>query len=103
MKLCPKCGSIMLPKKQEGKSIFVCHCGYSEEGSFKIREEVKREEKEMGVVEKKIEALPVVKTKCPHCKNDQAYNWEIQTRAPDEAATQFFKCKKCGHTWREYK
>lgn len=70
---------------------------------IKDREAVKQEKKEIGVVEKEIETLPVVKAKCPHCSYNEAANWEIQTRAGDEAATQFFKCKKCGHTWREYK
>jgi DNA-directed RNA polymerase subunit M len=26
----------------------------------------------------------------------------VQTRRADESATQFFRCTKCGHTWREY-
>ncbi|MBS3171381.1 hypothetical protein J4449_02085 [Candidatus Woesearchaeota archaeon] len=36
-------------------------------------------------------------------KNVQsASNWLVQTRAADEAATRFFKCVKCMHTWRAY-
>jgi DNA-directed RNA polymerase subunit M len=103
MKICPKCKSIMLPKKEGGSAVFKCHCGYSEKGEAKIREAIKQEKKEIGVVEKEIETLPVVKATCPHCKNEEAFNWEIQTRSPDEAATQFFRCKKCNHTWREYR
>lgn len=103
MKFCPKCSSILMPKKHDGKAVFSCHCGYFEEGNMKMTEAVKQEKKDIGVVENEIETLPIVKVKCPHCKNEEAYNWEIQTRAADEAATQFFKCKKCGHTWREYK
>lgn len=103
MKFCPKCKSILLPKKENGGVVFACHCGYSEKGEGKIREAVTQEVKEIGVVDKDIETLPVVKAKCPHCKHEEAYNWEIQTRAGDEAATQFFKCRKCSHTWREYK
>jgi len=26
----------------------------------------------------------------------------IQTRAADEPPTRFYRCTKCGHTWREY-
>ncbi len=103
MKFCPKCKSIMMPKKQGTGVIFQCHCGYSESGEAKIRETVKQAEREIGVVHNEVETLPVVKVICPHCKYGEASNWEIQTRSPDEAATQFFKCKKCGHTWREYK
>ena len=103
MLFCKKCGSIMIPKKEDGKTIFKCHCGYSEEGSAKMTEKVvKKEEREFGVADKDVETLPVVKNKCPHCANPESYNWEIQTRAGDEPATQFYRCKKCGHTWREY-
>jgi DNA-directed RNA polymerase subunit M len=93
----------MMPKKHDNEVIFVCHCGYKEAGESKIKEQVKQEYKEIEVAEKKEEILPVVKTKCPHCSHNEAYNWEIQTRAGDEPATQFFKCRKCSHTWREYK
>lgn len=92
-----------MPKKTDKGVMFVCHCGYSEKGEAKITEAVKQEKREMGVVEKEIDTHPIVKARCPDCKHDEAFNWEIQTRSPDEAATQFFKCRKCGHTWREYR
>jgi len=103
MLFCKKCGSIMMPKKEGTKTVFRCHCGYSEEGSAKFTEAVKQEQIEIGVVEKDIETYPIVQIKCPDCAYGEAANWEIQTRAADEPPTQFFKCKKCGHTWREYK
>jgi DNA-directed RNA polymerase subunit M len=103
MKFCPKCGSICLPKKEGTKTVFACKCGHSEAGETKITETMKHEEKKFGVAEENIDTLPVVKTRCPNCGYGEAANWEIQTRSPDEAATQFFKCKKCSHTWREYR
>ena len=93
-----------MPKKEGDKVMFACHCGYKEQGESRIKESVKQEEREIGVVDKNaVETLPLVSARCPHCKNEEAYNWEIQTRSPDEAATQFFRCKKCGHVWREYR
>ncbi len=103
MKICPKCGSIMLPKKVDGKVAFVCHCGYSETGESKIKETVKDMALDIAIADKATEILPETKVKCPDCSNDMAYFWEIQTRSPDEAATMFFKCKKCSHIWRKYK
>jgi DNA-directed RNA polymerase subunit M len=32
----------------------------------------------------------------------EVYVWQVQTRGGDEASTQFFRCTKCGHTFREY-
>ena len=55
------------------------------------------------VIEKEhLETLPITEAKCPRCGHTKAYYWTVQTRAADEAATKFFKCQKCEHTWREY-
>jgi len=40
--------------------------------------------------------------RCPKCGHDEVYAWQMQTRAADEPPTTFYKCAKCGHTWREY-
>jgi len=100
---CPKCGSIMIPKKENGKTILKCSCGYSNEGELKIKETIKHEDKEIRVVEKEEEVHPLTEAHCPKCGHEMAYWWTLQTRAGDEAETRFFKCQKCKHTWREYK
>jgi len=102
MKFCSKCGSIMMPTKVDGESVFKCSCGNIESGEMKLKHENKQELKDVEVVEKDIETLPVIKNKCEKCGNEEAYYWEIQTRSPDEPPTRFYKCKKCKFTWREY-
>ena len=102
---CPKCGSILRPRKEGEKVIQYCSCGYTSEGasaSFKEEKKVEKEEVELAVVEKEIETLPITKEECPQCGNNEAYYWLVQTRAGDEAATKFLKCTKCKHTWRDY-
>ena len=102
MKFCPKCGSMILPKK--GETEIVCQCGYTEKvGDYKIAAQHKHEEvKDVEVMEQDDSRLPVGKHKCEKCGNDEAYHWEIQTRASDEPPTRFYKCTKCKTTWREY-
>jgi len=103
MKFCPKCGSIMMPAKDEkGNRIFKCRCGYSEalEGG-KMKESIKHDN-EIAVVEKDIETLPKMKEECPKCGHDEAYYWLQQTRSGDEPETKFLRCAKCKHTWRDY-
>ncbi len=105
IKFCPKCGSILRPKKEEDKVVMFCSCGHTEKAeatSINDDSKVKKEEVEVEVVEKEIEILPVCKADCPDCGNEDAYYWLIQTRAADEAATKFLKCTKCKHTWRDY-
>jgi len=102
---CARCGSILLPQKKGKKTIMACSCGYKEKNkeNILIREEIKDDKKDkIEVVDKKIETLPKTKEECPKCKNSDAYYWLVQTRAADEAATRFFKCTKCDHTWRRY-
>jgi len=40
---------------------------------------------------------------CPECGNRQAFWWIVQTDSADEPSTQFFRCTKCSHTWRNPK
>ncbi len=42
------------------------------------------------------------KINCPKCDHDEAVWWMLQTRSADEPTTQFYRCTKCNHTWRDY-
>lgn len=106
MKFCPKCGTLMLPKKNEAdEAQYTCQCGYSEiAGDTKITSQSKAKKVEEVVVSKQDDdsRLPTCKEKCDKCGNEEAYYWDLQTRASDEPPTRFFKCTKCKTTWREY-
>lgn len=102
---CPKCGSLLLPKKEGNKKVVVCSCGYKSSNVEKIKltETVDKKEKEVEVVEKgKMNILPKIKIECENCGNKEAFYWTIQTRAGDEPETKFLRCTKCEHTWRDY-
>src|SRR5919205_997694 len=47
-------------------------------------------------------ALPTLPIDCPKCGNNTASWWIAQTRSADESSTQFYRCIKCNHTWRNY-
>ena len=103
---CPKCGSILMPKTDSNKTKMHCNsCGYSskEKTDVLIKEKVLIGNKEkIGIVDKKIETDPKTEAECPKCGNLEAYYWLVQTRAGDEPETQFFRCTKCSHQWRNY-
>ena len=101
---CPKCGSLLMPKKQESKRILHCSCGYKSKDleQAKITEVVKQEGPELAVIDRDDETLPITEIECPKCKHGKAYFWMIQTRASDEPETKFLRCEKCRHTWRDY-
>ncbi len=101
MKFCPKCGTLLVQKRTR----FVCpKCGYVEKGKVKLVTSEKFARKEGGGVlkEKKSIVMPIIKITCPKCGNEEAYFYTAQTRAGDEAETQFFQCTKCKHRWRKY-
>jgi DNA-directed RNA polymerase subunit M len=52
--------------------------------------------------EKGPSVLPTTTIDCTKCGNNTAYWWMLQTRSADEATTQFYRCTKCNHTWRNY-
>ena len=102
---CPKCGTMLLPKKQDNKKILHCSCGYKSKDidQAKIKEIVKSKEKEVEVVDKEeLETLPLTEAECPQCHHKKAFYWLVQTRAGDEPETKFLRCQKCKHTWRDY-
>ena len=102
---CPKCGSILVPKREGSKKLLACSCGYksANTGSAVLKETITKKEKKVEVIERSdLESLPKMKMTCEKCGNGEVYYWTVQTRAADEAATRFMKCTKCGHTWREY-
>jgi DNA-directed RNA polymerase subunit M len=108
MQFCPKCGALMLPKKEKGGVTMVCSsCGHMEKGErlegYSIVRKAGRSEEEVTVVEEKVEpTLPTTRVRCPSCGHDLAYWWLRQTRAGDEPSTRFYRCVRCGKVWREY-
>ncbi len=103
---CPKCGSLLVPKKVDGKRVMACpRCSYvnKELQEAKIVEKAKNT-KDIDIVEsdESSKSLPVMDAECPKCENKKAYYWLLQTRAGDEPETKFLKCTKCGHVWRDY-
>jgi DNA-directed RNA polymerase subunit M len=49
----------------------------------------------------KLRTLPTERIECPRCGKNRAYVWMVQTKGLDESTTQFFRCIKCNHTFRE--
>ncbi|AEM38052.1 transcription termination factor Tfs [Pyrolobus fumarii 1A] len=113
MKFCPRCGTLMAPRRENEQVVYVCpKCGHREgaAGAGDVASRVlvttiKHSEKEkLVVIESNMEEklLPKTRIQCPRCSHDEAYYWVVQTRRADEPPTRFYKCTKCGHVWREY-
>ncbi|MEM2137160.1 MAG: transcription factor S [Candidatus Methanomethylicia archaeon] len=109
MEFCSRCGALMHPKRVDGKIMLVCSvCGFMKDAvnvDMKIVERRERNPKLETVVidsESSINVMPRVRALCPKCGNNEAYWWMVQTRRGDEAPTRFYRCTKCGYTWREY-
>jgi DNA-directed RNA polymerase subunit M len=95
-----KCGALLLPKN--GK--MVCpECKTVSDSDGRITEK-KTKKKEVEVMNKGDleEKHPEVTHDCEECGHTRCFFWTKQTRSSDEPETKFYKCCKCGHTWREY-
>jgi len=111
MEFCPECGTRLVPKrKKEAKDIFLActKCGYEKYvGTLTQAAKVSETKPQDQIIviskkEQKLRTLPTVTVECPKCENNLAYVWQVQTRGADESSTQFFRCTKCGYTFREY-
>ncbi|HYA32727.1 MAG TPA: transcription factor S [Candidatus Bathyarchaeia archaeon] len=104
MEFCPKCKSIMVPEK----GVVTCRtCGFSKAKLNLARtrhvHEIARNTRNILVIEgESDEGKPTIKAHCSECGNDKAYWWLRQLRSADESEVRFFRCTKCGKTWREY-
>lgn len=110
---CPKCGALLRPYGKGGARVLRCtSCGYEvgaseKRGTLKIVDRIQHTPKERTIViesKERVETLPKVRdvVYCPKCGHNEAYYWIMQTRAADEPPTRFYRCVRCGHTWREY-
>lgn len=108
MEFCDKCGSLVVVKKKRKHTFMVCRkCGWERRmGGEKvvISETMPKPKKEIVVMGKgeEMAELPKTRVMCPKCEHIEAYWWMQQTRAADEPPTLFYKCTKCGYSWRSY-
>jgi len=97
-----------MPKKSGRRVVLICRrCGKKKTAKgkkFKITTSTEKNEGKIIVLSKKskIDVLPKTSVSCPKCENNEAFWCMQQMRSADEAPTRFYKCTKCGHTWREY-
>ncbi|MGZ4914796.1 MAG: transcription factor S [Halobacteriota archaeon] len=103
MEFCPKCKSIMVPHEGDVK----CRkCGFTKHKGNQAKtrmHEISRNKRTMLVIEGEAAAgMPTIKAHCSECGHDTAYWWLRQLRSADESEVRFFRCTKCGKTWREY-
>ena len=116
MEFCPTCGCRLEPKRTGIGNTFILSC---QKCDYTKQPEDKKAEARTGNVIKKIgtpkpfmtvisekdqeiKTMQTIKMKCDKCDNNLVYVWQVQTRGGDEASTQFMRCTKCGHTFREY-
>lgn len=88
---CPKCGLIVDREEEKSKVNLIQNAERASQSSLKIMD-----------ADKGLDALPATTIDCPKCGNDLAFWWMLQTRSADEPTTQFYRCTKCSHTWRNY-
>ncbi|MFB6162439.1 MAG: transcription factor S [Halococcoides sp.] len=106
MQFCEECGSLM---HADGDAMVCSECGAREaKDSDRAAEFVSTDEQsDDDVIETEkgasFEGKPTSDdVTCDECGHGVAYYTIKQTGSADEPPTRFFKCKDCGHRWREY-
>ena len=100
---CDDCGSIIMGKKGEDSTCPACGKIQKSKTSISLNEKIKKTE-DIEVIDKNAseKVNSIVDDKCKKCSETKVYFWTKQMRSGDEPETQFFKCTKCGHQWRDY-
>jgi DNA-directed RNA polymerase subunit M len=102
-----------MPKKDDSGKVFLV-CPNCQDSNLVTRKKdeylepviMKNTEKLKTVIIDKSEldddAMASAEATCPKCGHNKALQWSLQTRSGDEGSTVFFRCTKCGQTWRDY-
>ncbi len=103
MQFCDECGSMMHKQDDE----LVCSgCGHTEpagdDGEFVTTASQDTSDVIETSEDANFEGKPTAEETCPECGHDEAWYTIKQTGSADEPPTRFFKCKSCGHRWRDY-
>ena len=112
MDYCPKCGKRMiLLKKKNARTVTLIlscpECRYEKQATrphwtIKPINSNRRENLIiLGKKEQKLRATPTIIRHCPKCKNNKAYAWLVHLGRLEQSSIQFFRCTKCGQTFRE--
>ncbi len=108
MQFCDECGSMM---RSQGDRM-VCSnddCGATDEQDKDLAAQFVSTDEQSGdeLIETEegasFEGKPTREdVNCDRCGHNVAWYTIKQTGSADEPPTRFFKCKECGHRWREY-
>ena len=112
MEFCPDCGCRLEPRKSQDGVVLGCtKCSYVKQAEnnrsqAKVVKVIQPKSQPFMTIiseeDQKVKTLPTIHMKCEKCDNTTVYVWQVQTRGGDEASTEFMRCTKCGHTFREY-
>lgn len=100
---CSKCNALIMGKA--GEEIKCASCGHIEkaQSDMTLSQKVEKKKKlEVMGDSAEAEVYPLSDVECPKCGHPKSYFWSKQMRAGDEPETQFYKCEKCSHQWRDY-
>lgn len=103
MRFCPTCE---VKLRRNGQGLLCPKCSYSEnqQAAGTAPQSEEKFESELNVFEENegTDTMPTIEKECEKCGNREAVWWMLQTRSADEPTTQFYRCTKCRHTWRDY-
>jgi DNA-directed RNA polymerase subunit M len=113
MEFCATCGTRLTYEKSKGKKLAL-YCPKCKKKFDSGVNEIKKEKKAMlpkndhtdGIVlidkkAQKLRTLPIVDADCFKCKGKKAETWKLDLGSEDNMQAIFYRCTRCGHTWRE--
>ena len=96
MEFCPKCKSILAPKKENEKTILACSCGFRKEIEKKEVIEKIKPAKKIPIIHDETNPLAVYPHKCKKCRYDKAQLISKGIWYCDEDEVIEYVCGRCG-------
>jgi len=102
VEFCDDCGAIIMGKKGENVACPSCGKLKKSKSNITLNQKIEKTQETEVLDSAKDKVHSIIDDKCEECGETKIYFWTKQMRSGDEPETQFFKCTKCAHQWRDY-
>ena len=106
MEFCSSCGKRLIYQRKSKLKLYCPKCKKDFQLDKNVVNNITQKNRKYGIIlidnkAIKFRTRPTVDTYCKKCEGKKAETWILDLGSEDKLQSIFFRCIKCGNTWRE--